>query len=285
MGPPTSSDRGHPTIGSVHAPTTVVVPLDGSSASARSLQPAKAIARAFGADLSIVSVVLPSFVSTVTDRIRGQAARAGVLEPAITLDVSSMAPADRLLATLEDDPGLLLCMATTGRSRFGQVLGSVAEALLRSRSGPFVLVGPECRPDAFGGGGPLVVPVDGSDTADSVLDHVQLWAERAAMTPHLITVAAPGGTDGDPERASAEAGSVRRRARQIRGADWEILHHAKAASAIVDHARDVDASMIAMATHGRTGLGRVVLGSVAMEVAHRASCPVLVHRPLYLRTP
>jgi nucleotide-binding universal stress UspA family protein len=284
MGSPTSSDHGHPTAEAVHMPTTVVVPLDGSSASARSLQPAKAIARAFDADLSLVSVVMPSFVSTVTDRIRGQAAQAGVLEPAITLDISSMAPADRLLATLDDDPGVLLCMATTGRSRFGQVLGSVAEALLRARTGPFVLIGPECRPDAFGGGGPLIVPVDGSDTADSVLGLVELWSERVAMTPRFVTVVDPDDFVPGSERAAGEANTVRRRAERLPGADWEVLHHTKPAAAISEHAIDVGASMIAMATHGRTGLPRVVLGSVAMEIAHRAPCPVLVHRPLHLRT-
>jgi nucleotide-binding universal stress UspA family protein len=285
MGSPTSSDHGHPPADAVHAPTTVVVPLDGSSASARSLQPAKAIARAFDADLSLVSVVMSSFVSTVTDRIRGQAAGAGVLEPAITLDISSMAPADRLLATLDDDPGVLLCMATTGRSRFGQVLGSVAEALLRARSGPFVLIGPECRPDTFGGGGPLIVPVDGSDTADSVLGHVVLWSERASIEPQVVTVVDPDGSVPDSDRAAGEANIARRRAERLPSAGWEVLHDTKPATAIAEHALDVGASMIAMATHGRTGLPRVVLGSVAMEIAHRAPCPVLVHRPLHLRTP
>lgn len=285
MGSPTSSDHGQSMAAPVHAPTTVVVPLDGSSASARSLQPAKAIARAFDADLSLVSVVMPSFVSTVTDRIRGQAAQAGVLEPAITLDISSMAPADRLLATLDDDPGILLCMATTGRSRFGQVLGSVAEALLRARTGPFVLIGPECRPDAFGGGGPLIVPVDGSDTADSVVGLVELWSEQVAMTPRFVTVVDPQDFVPGSERAAGEANTVRRRAERLAGADWEVLHHTKPAHAIAEHALDVGASMIAMATHGRTGLPRVVLGSVAMEIAHQAPCPVLVHRPLHLRTP
>ena len=285
MGSPTSSDHGRHGVGSVRAPTCVVVPLDGSSASARSLQPARAIARAFDADLNLVSVVMPSFVSTVTDRIRGQAAQAGILEPSITLDISSMAPADRLLATLDDDPGLLLCMATTGRSRFGQVLGSVAEALLRSRTGPFVLIGPECHPDAFGGGGPLIVPVDGSDTADSVLGLVELWCEHTAMTPHVVTVVAPDGAAPDSERAIGGASTARRRAELLPGADWEVLHHAKPAAAITEHALDVDASMIAIATHGRTGLPRVVLGSVAMEIARHAPCPVLVHRPLHLRTP
>ncbi len=82
-----------------------------------------------------------------------------------------------------------------------------------------------------------------------------------------------------------EGNAARRRAERLDGATWEVLHHTKPAVAIVEHAHDVGASMIAMATHGRTGLPRVVLGSVAMEIARHAPCPVLVHRPLHLRTP
>jgi nucleotide-binding universal stress UspA family protein len=39
--------------------------------------------------------------------------------------------------------------------------------------------------------------------------------------------------------------------------------------------------MIALETHGRRGLSRLVLGSVADKVIRGASCPVLVHRPVY----
>jgi nucleotide-binding universal stress UspA family protein len=51
---------------------------------------------------------------------------------------------------------------------------------------------------------------------------------------------------------------------------------------IVELAETLDASMIAMGTHGRTGLARVALGSVTMAVAHRAPCPVLTVRPAHL---
>jgi nucleotide-binding universal stress UspA family protein len=37
--------------------------------------------------------------------------------------------------------------------------------------------------------------------------------------------------------------------------------------------------MVAIATHGRTGVARVVLGSVAMKIVHASPCPVLVARP------
>jgi universal stress protein A len=49
--------------------------------------------------------------------------------------------------------------------------------------------------------------------------------------------------------------------------------------AICDHAKECDASVIVIATHGRKGLGHVVLGSVAERVARNAPCPVLVVKP------
>ena len=54
-----------------------------------------------------------------------------------------------------------------------------------------------------------------------------------------------------------------------------------AAGEILRVAAEVDASLIVMGTHGRTGLGRLLMGSVAEQVVRRAACPVLtVTRPV-----
>jgi len=66
------------------------------------------------------------------------------------------------------------------------------------------------------------------------------------------------------------------------GEGVEIFTHAligDPAAAIVDMAQDVDAELIIVGTHGRRGIKRLVLGSVAEEVMRAASCPVLVMRP------
>jgi nucleotide-binding universal stress UspA family protein len=49
--------------------------------------------------------------------------------------------------------------------------------------------------------------------------------------------------------------------------------------AICDYAKECDASVIVIATHGRKGLTHVVLGSVAERVVRSAPCPVLVIKP------
>lgn len=52
----------------------------------------------------------------------------------------------------------------------------------------------------------------------------------------------------------------------------------EAAPLIVEHARELDADLLVIATHGRTGVRHLVLGSVAEEVVRTAPCPVLTLR-------
>ena len=61
-------------------------------------------------------------------------------------------------------------------------------------------------------------------------------------------------------------------------ANWDVLHGKDAARAIVDYAALVRGALIAMTTHGRTGLARALMGSVTNEVVHEARSPVVVMR-------
>lgn len=57
-----------------------------------------------------------------------------------------------------------------------------------------------------------------------------------------------------------------------------VLHAVSVSDAIEDEARRLDVEVVVMGTHGRTGLGRLVMGSVATEVIGKESLPViLVH--------
>lgn len=85
-------------------------------------------------------------------------------------------------------------------------------------------------------------------------------AERADATANLATL-----------KATLEAQGVK----NVRTAIIE----GHAGTAIVDAARAEHADIVVMATHGRGGLGRAVLGSVADHVVRHAPCPVLLVRP------
>ena len=59
----------------------------------------------------------------------------------------------------------------------------------------------------------------------------------------------------------------------------DVIVHGEAAAEIVRVAKEKDADLIVLSSHGRTGLGRILFGSTAEAVVRHASCPVLVVKP------
>ncbi len=148
----------------------------------------------------------------------------------------------------------------------------------------------------------ILVPLDGSDLAEQVLPHAEAIAAKFGSTITLLlatdlprvflqTGAAPGGmpvavpvlnpspiVEGEHEAAVGYLDAVAQRLRATGVAvNYEQLDGA-AAEVILERARQLPADLIAMTTHGRGGLGRLVYGSVADAVLRRAPCPVLLVR-------
>jgi nucleotide-binding universal stress UspA family protein len=136
----------------------------------------------------------------------------------------------------------------------------------------------------------IVVPLDGSKLSEGVLPHVENLAGRLHAEVYLIQVldtrpvtadilTVPRSGEDDLRRAeeylSRLASSWRDRDIDTK---WEVLYGTPAPS-IVNCARLHKAFMIAMSTHGRSGLSRMVFGSVADQVMREASIPVLLVRP------
>ncbi len=266
----------------------LVVPLDGSDAAARALKPAAVLAARYDATVKITAVVSPAFVPSMTKNAQIQAAEAGIDEPNINLVVSTRPPAVQLLNALDAEPTTLLCMATTGRSHLGQVIGSVAEAIIRARTGPFVLVGPKAATPDYNLDGPLLVATDGSAAATEIIPLAAAWSTAYDMAPHVVTVSTPDFAYESARAANAEAaGSLRdllADGPHPHTPTSSVIEATSPAEAIAGEASRIGASLVAITTHGRTGLARVLLGSVAMDIVHRSPCPILIHRPLRLRT-
>ncbi|MWV66088.1 universal stress protein [Halorubrum sp. JWXQ-INN 858] len=137
----------------------------------------------------------------------------------------------------------------------------------------------------------ILCPTDGSDGAAAALDHAIELASRYDASLHLLYVVdeyLPALDAGDPElagqlRAAGEriVTAARERAidagvREVRGEVVGGTPHRRILSAA--DAEDVD--LVVMGTHGRTGLDRYLLGSVAERVVRLADVPVLtVRRP------
>lgn len=138
----------------------------------------------------------------------------------------------------------------------------------------------------------IVVPLDGSELAEQALPHAQELARLTGAPLHVVRVIDPTGSQGGSglvmhgltgvmaAAAEEDAEDYLNRLRQAlteRGvtATTEILH-GQTAPALVAAARSGD--VIVLATHGRTGLTRWYLGSVAEEVVRRVPVPLLLIR-------
>jgi nucleotide-binding universal stress UspA family protein len=144
----------------------------------------------------------------------------------------------------------------------------------------------------------VVVGVDfGRSGDDAILESVLWLAAGWVSTLHAVHVLDPRDVIDDPEQpatqteqefmARAPAGLRQRIARLAHESghvvDMEkICTHArigKAPAEINQVAIDYDADLLIVGTHGRRGLGRLVLGSVAESLVRTAHCPVLIAKP------
>jgi nucleotide-binding universal stress UspA family protein len=134
----------------------------------------------------------------------------------------------------------------------------------------------------------ILVPLDGSATAEAVLPLVTHLAQSARAEVELITVLTPVAIwdaaasiiKWDAEEAAArEYIEEKARELQLRGVKaYSTVEFGQAAYAVFDAAKKGNADFIAMTTHGRSGVTRFVLGSVADKLLHTAA-PLLVVRP------
>ncbi len=137
----------------------------------------------------------------------------------------------------------------------------------------------------------VLVPLDGSPLAEAVLPFVSNLARPLALEillvriiPATMPTAVEGGRRiiNHTERLTAEADAYLRGVADRLCADgFSVLtavRTGEAASEIVAGARECQADLIAMSTHGRSGLGRLLFGSAAEAVLRRADVPVLLVR-------
>ena len=141
----------------------------------------------------------------------------------------------------------------------------------------------------------ILVPLDGSQTAEAILNDVQELAlkldaevvlfqaiESLADTltgSHIALDIARQAVEEDRQRAHAYLDQV---AERLRSAGVKVTTHVgegPAAVSILSHCRSENVSMVAMTTHGRSGLRRTVFGSVADEIMRDSHLPVLMMRP------
>ena len=214
--------------------------------------------------------------------------------------VKNGAAAEVILDTASADAGTLIAMATHGQSS-GQrwLLGRVSQKVLQASRNPLILIrsnGPSA-PGVDVQLGTIIVPLDGSHLAEQIFPHVCCLATSLGLRVVLIQTYVPP-TAGyfiaahvSPSDVAGLADKIKQEVKdylqlkveelRARGAEKAsfVLAEGNGPSEIIDLARNTSGSIVAMSTHGRSGMGRWVLGSVTDRVVSYCANPVLVVRP------
>lgn len=126
----------------------------------------------------------------------------------------------------------------------------------------------------------ILVPTDGSDCADLALDHVADIARRYDATVHVLHVLDVRDLEKAPDVEPFEDDAAALIEAAESGIDADVGTVTSVSTGypdqeIRDYADQIEADMIAMGSHGRTGVRRFVLGSIAEKVLRLSDVPVL----------
>ena len=297
--------------------TRILIPLDGSKTAEQVLPYARTLANKLKVPLELMGVIdIAEFAAHISaekarylERMIEQGERSSVdylkgvakTFPGLTVicTVEKGTAAETIIDKAAADKGTLITMATHGRSGINRfVLGSVAEKVLRATNNPLLLIraadraapGEEARLTS------VIVPLDGSELAESVLPAVTELAKKLGLEIVLfrafnIPYGVYAGADGyyamnfdqliadikDEATAYLETKTEELKGKGVENVSF-LVKEGLSADEIISIGRQTPDNLIAMCTHGRSGVKRWVLGSVTESVVRHCGDPVLVIR-------
>ena len=305
----------------------MLVPLDGSELAEVVFTYAKELAGRLGLEAILLHIGTPeekdfipmrqAYIERAAETVKQQVqevqqrqgVKPGVKPAGVRGELTEGYAAEEILRYVEENGIDLILMAThglTGSKRW--TVGHVTDKVLRASKVPVWLVragAPDEVPYDKWPKKTLLVPLDGSEMAESVLPHIERLAKQTG--PELVEVVllricepplAPsyyvpefaGASLNWGEYIQQEVAACKHTAKEyLIGIEQKLkdagvsvqseVPAGKAADEIVDYANKSPFNIIVMATHGRSGISRWVYGSVAENVLRDVSCPLFLVRP------
>ncbi len=285
----------------------ILCPVDFSDASCEAFRYAKAFAHTFNSKLVLLHVtpsisdaytaLMPDFpdfgLSREEDLSRDFNKFTGDWEGNYQKVIRVGSPYLEILSYAREGKFDLIILGAKGLSKFERLfLGATGEKVARTSDCPVLTVHP--KPDGL----PIkriLLPIDFSPLSYAVLPVVATIAEKFNAEINLLHVVEIGHRV-DPEGQAREY-EFFEKVKEKLAAQWElpgdfqkietrkfVRHYVGSAGyGILEFAQDWDVDLIAMATHGRTGLSKALMGSVTEKVIKIAPCPVLSIRSRKLR--
>jgi len=292
----------------------ILVPLDGSPFATEALPLSRLLAGKVGAKLHLAHVIPPALgiegtgesmaaLAEVRESVEGylrdkadegesgSPASIAVLEGSIVQELRTY------VEKHEIDLIALTSHGTGGLHRWWR--GSVADGLLASGGADLLMVQPWDETEELAAGATrftrILVPLDGSAHSESALERAQELATLfeadlilVRVVPSPIELTSIYGVPGVEMVGASHLARIEHAEKYLEGigarlpegrCEFHVVEGPGAAEGIVESARDLGADLIVIAGHGRTGVERLVLGSVADKVLRGTTRPVLVVRP------
>jgi nucleotide-binding universal stress UspA family protein len=277
--PPSASEPGVPDTVDV-----LLVPIDGSDFSRVAVPTAARLAARLGAEINLLSAV-----ESVDELERRERELAGVGIPGHRVRRTAVVnrdPAEAIHEALHKLDNAVACMATHGRARSAALLGSVATEVVARGHDPLVLVSPYMDQPRRAAG--VVACVDDSPASSSLAAMALAWAAMLGEDCTVLTVAedAPEPVSGGPIRrgfgpdgdAEGYLASLVEPFREAGQAVQTVVRYDPVSvwGGLYRYLLDNPAALVVTNTRSRTGLRRLVFGSVAATIVRHSASPVLV---------
>jgi nucleotide-binding universal stress UspA family protein len=285
----------------------IMVPLDGSHLAEQALPLARTLASTFEAELLLTMAVV-SGDHYVNEETEGMLAEAGRLASEqylgatqqqlanegfhVRTAVASARPHIAISSLCDLERVDLIIMTTHGRSGVTRwTMGSVADKVLRTTNTPLILIHPTPQGAPPSAIARIVVALDGSELAEAALPLAQRMAKAIKAKLHLVRAVVPPtaifgaeylpGTLPVLEEMEAEATryleTTVEKLQSTGLTTTAIVRTGIPAEVILAEACE-PGDIVVMSTHGRSGVDRWFLGSVADAVVRHGDIPVLVVR-------
>jgi nucleotide-binding universal stress UspA family protein len=286
----------------------IMIPLDGSSLAERALPMGVKFAEGTGGKLILYRVV-PYFTVLAADpllyeemnRLGEDEALAYLRQ--IRKEVTSPLPteticevgsaAESILQYASDSDVDLIVMSSHGRSGLNRwVYGSVAERIMSQAPCPTLILNAR-HPTSPGAPEKILIPLDGSQLAEKALEPALELVSALGLKLHLLRVTTSGHMRIETDTKSdlidgIESDEVVEAQNYLQGLSQRIavddvqlsveVAKATVAETIIEYAAKNNIDLIAMSSHGHTGLKRWVYGSVAEKVLRGACCATMIVR-------
>ena len=294
----------------------ILVPLDGSEIAERSLPYAEELAGRLSSEIHVVTVEeynmnqahahkpgshLKGKAETIERNTQKYLSELLVKSDGVKTVVLIGHAAEGIVAHADKEDIDLIVMSTHGRTGIKRwALGSVADKTVRATRRPVMLIrATGAHPDVHEKSTfrRVLVPLDGSEESEVIVPYVKELgskleaeiilfqaverAKHTYATDNMVVTHLPY-SDEEMEPFKADAESYLNQVGNLLKGDGINLRSkvgiGEAAEWIIEYADEIDADLVAMATHGRSGISRWTLGSVASKVLHAGNTPLMLLR-------